>query len=253
MIMEPNTISQFQGVFFQAVVCPVLEIVFVYFKIHSSNKNLLTKQSCILSCECKKKIFFFEIIVNDGKAPAGFFKRLSKKSLTAASRRNSEMPNQHFVIGIRKLHPLCNNMFLFGELPSGLLPIQTWQTDQIILYKNIRPRKTIIICLRPRSGHCKAHKYKWDVTYRTNFIMVTPLKKSFWWISLNYSYLPIFIHTSIPSSLFDKEIMACIKSWNKYIMGVILCNFKWLITHFCHSKAVWYCTTVSTPTVVFWK
>lgn len=61
------------------------------------------------------KLFFLVIIVNDGKAPAW----LSHKSLTAASRRNSEMPNQHFVIGIKKLHPLCNNMFLFGEMPDG--------------------------------------------------------------------------------------------------------------------------------------
>lgn len=49
----------------------------------------------------------------------------SVKSLTAASRRNSEMPNQHFVIGTRKLHPLCNNMFLFGEVPNGSLPVHT--------------------------------------------------------------------------------------------------------------------------------
>ena len=116
-------------------------------------------------CARNETIFFIYIIVNDGKAPASFFKRLSEKSLTAASRRNPEMPNQHFVIGIRKLHPLCNNMFLFGELPNGLLPMQTWQTDQITLYKNIGPRKTIIICLRARSGHCKAHKYKWEGTY----------------------------------------------------------------------------------------
>lgn len=66
----------------------------------------------------------FKIIVDDGKAPAGFFKkRLSEKSLPAASHRNSEMPNQHFVIGIRKLHPLCNNMFLFGAWPNGSLPM----------------------------------------------------------------------------------------------------------------------------------
>lgn len=133
--------------------------------------------------------FFFFIIVNDRKAPASFFKRLSQKSLTAASRRNPEMPNQHFVIGIRKLHPLCNNMFLFGELPDGLLPIQTWQTDQIILYKNTRARKTIIISLRQRSGWCKAHKHKGDVAYGTN------LTNSIWWISLHYKYLPLHFYT----------------------------------------------------------
>lgn len=99
---------------------------------------------------CTRGEVFFFIIVNDRKAPESYFKRLSQKSLTAASRRNSEMPNQHFVIGIRKLHPLCNNIFLFGEEPDGLLPILTWEIDQIILYKNIKSRKTIIICLRPR-------------------------------------------------------------------------------------------------------
>lgn len=78
---------------------------------------------CVRVCTRGEVFFFPFIIVNDRKAPASFFKRLSQKSLTAASRRNSEMPNQHFVIGIRKLHPLCNNMFLFGELPDGLLPI----------------------------------------------------------------------------------------------------------------------------------
>lgn len=35
------------------------------------------------------------------------------------------MPNQHFVTGIRKLHPLYNNMFMFGEVPDGQLPMQT--------------------------------------------------------------------------------------------------------------------------------
>lgn len=130
-----------------------------------------------------------------GKPQQASLKRLSGKSLPAASRWNSEMPNQHFVIGIRKLHPLGNNMFVFGEVPNGRLPMQTWQADQISLYKNIRPRKTIIICWRSRSGQSKAHKYKWDVTYRTNLIMVTRLKKSFWWIRLNYSFLSLHILT----------------------------------------------------------
>lgn len=67
----------------------------------------------------------FFLIVNDGKAPAGCFKSLSEKWLTAASRRNSEMPHQHFVNGIRKLHPFNNNMFLAGAMPNGSQPVQT--------------------------------------------------------------------------------------------------------------------------------
>lgn len=87
-----------------------------------------SQSTLVLDCiTCKRGFYFsvksFLIIVNGGKAPVGFFKRLSVKSLTAASYRNSEMPNQHFVIGIRKLHPLCNNIFLSGEVPNGLLPM----------------------------------------------------------------------------------------------------------------------------------
>lgn len=158
-------------------------------------------------CACQEILF---IIVNYGKGPASSFKRLSEKLLTAASRRNSEMPNQHFVIGIRKLHPLCNNMFLFGELPNGLLPIQTWLTDPIILYKNMRPRKTIIIYLRPRSGHGRAHKYKWDVTYRTNLIV---LKSHFneWDIIIAISLYIFYTLPYLAVALFDKVIIACTK------------------------------------------
>lgn len=36
--------------------------------------------------------------------------------------------------------------------------------------------ETVIICLRLRSGRCKAPNYKWDVTYKTNLMMETPLK-----------------------------------------------------------------------------
>lgn len=139
---------------------------------------LLNKTVCVIVCVCahthapKETLYFLSpvIIVNDGKAQAGFFERLSQKSLTAASCRNPETPNQHFVIGTRKLHPLCNNMFLFGGAPDGPLPISTWQTDQIILCKNIGLRNTVIIPRRQRSGRCKAHKYKWDETYGTNLI-----------------------------------------------------------------------------------
>lgn len=186
----------------------ILSECFSHWKINSQSTPLFSQCtwfSIFLVAQCMycvsvhaRRIFF--LIVNDGKAPQATLKRLSKKSLTAASRRNSEMPNQHFVIGIRKLHPLCNNMFLFGAVPNGSLPVQTWQADQMILYKNTRTRKTIIICL-VRSGCYTAHKYKWDVTYTTNLVIVTSLRKSFWGISLNYSFSLSHISTHLVAPL----------------------------------------------------
>lgn len=97
---------------------------------HEINRSLLpnkTRRARVRVRAPKETLYFLSpvLIVNDGKAQAGFFERLSQKSLTAASCRDPETPNQHFVIGTRKLHPLCNNMFLFGGAPDGPLPIST--------------------------------------------------------------------------------------------------------------------------------
>lgn len=74
-------------------------------------------------CVCVSRHKEGGLIVNDGETPDRFaLRRLSVKSRTAASHRNSEVQHKHFVIGIRKLHPLSNNTVLAGEVPYGSLP-----------------------------------------------------------------------------------------------------------------------------------
>lgn len=49
--------------------------------------------------------------------------------------------------------------------------------------------------LRLKSGDSETHKYKLDVTYRTNLIMVTPLNKSFF-INKPLLQPPAFTHSN---------------------------------------------------------
>lgn len=75
--------------------------------------------------------------------------------------------------------------------------------------------ETVIICLRLRSGRCKAPNYKWDVTYRTNLMMATPLKSH-----SNGCGLIIPLHHLF--FLFQ----ACFYTWYTFILITIKESFK---------------------------